>query len=70
MSEIRPTHYTDLNPEPIAVIEAWGLGFCLGSALKYLARSGRKPGADAATDLLKAAYYITREAERLKAETP
>lgn len=39
---INPSHYTDLNPEPIEVIEEWNLGFHLGNALKYMARAGRK----------------------------
>lgn len=31
------------NPyEAIKVIEAWGLGFCLGNTLKYIARFGEK----------------------------
>ena len=67
---IRPAHYTDLQPEPIEVIEAWGLGFALGNAVKYLSRAGRKPGADAVTDLRKAVFYIEREIARIKAEQP
>lgn len=59
---IRPRHYTDLDPEPIRVIEAWGLGFCLGNAVKYIARAERK-GAPL-EDLKKAAWYITREIQQ------
>lgn len=51
---------------PIEVIEDWGLGFCLGNAVKYISRAGRK--GDAVTDLKKALYYIQREIERLERE--
>lgn len=61
-----PPHYGgDVPYEPIKVIEAWGLGFHLGNAVKYIARAGKKPGSDAAEDLRKAAWYISREADRL-----
>lgn len=63
--QTRPKHYTDLTPEPIEVIEAWGLSFGLGNAVKYISRAGRKPGSDAVTDLRKASYYLTREITRL-----
>lgn len=52
--------------EAIKVIEAWGLGFSLGNAVKYLARAGKKPGADVVKDLQKAVWYITHEIERLE----
>jgi hypothetical protein len=54
-----------LDPEPIDVIDAWGLGFALGNAVKYISRAGRKPGNDALTDLRKAAFYLAREIARL-----
>lgn len=40
-----PPHYGGAdNPyEAIKVIEAWGLGFCVGNAVKYIARAGKKP---------------------------
>lgn len=57
---INPDHYKQLDPEPIVVIEKWGLGFLFGNALKYLARAGRKPGADAVTDIRKAIWYLER----------
>lgn len=59
----RPSHYTDLTPEPIEVIEAWGLGFNLGNAVKYIARAGKK--GDALDDLKKAAWYLDREIKRM-----
>jgi hypothetical protein len=58
-----PPHYGGAEDpyEAIKVIEAWGFGFCLGNAVKYICRAGRKPGADAAEDLKKAAWYLDRE---------
>lgn len=40
-----PNHYGGAdNPyEVIKVIDAWGLGFCLGNTLKYVYRAGKKP---------------------------
>ena len=61
-----PAHYGGAeNPyEAIKVIEAWGLGFCLGNAVKYICRAGKKE--DTLEDLRKAAWYLNREIERLK----
>jgi len=53
------THYQALNPEPIDVIEGWGLGFNLGNAIKYIARAEYKGSKDA--DLEKAIWYLQRE---------
>lgn len=63
-----PVHYGGKdNPyEAIKVIEAWKLGFCLGNTVKYIARTGKKPGADALEDLKKARWYLDREIERLE----
>jgi hypothetical protein len=62
-----PPHYRDLKPEPIEAIEGWGLGFCLGNAVKYIARAGRKPSADVIDDLEKAVWYLRRHIDNLKA---
>lgn len=59
-------HYTALTPEPIDVIQAWGLGFHLGNVVKYVARHGRKPGVDVVEDLKKARAYLSREIARLE----
>jgi hypothetical protein len=56
---INPAHYKDLAVEPIAAIEAWGLGFNLGNAVKYIARAEHK-GATL-EDLKKARWYLDRE---------
>ena len=62
-----PSHYGgDTTYETIKVIEAWGLGFHLGNAVKYISRAGRK--GDALEDLRKAAWYLAREIERLGGE--
>jgi hypothetical protein len=58
-------HYGGLSPMPIEAIEAWGLGYSLGAAVKYIARHGRKPGVDAVEDLQKAIWCIQREIDRL-----
>lgn len=55
-----PAHYGGENSayEAIKVIWAWNADFYLGSALKYLARAGRKPGEDLIKDLRKAEFYL------------
>jgi hypothetical protein len=65
-----PAHYGGADDpfEAIKVIDAWGLSFALGNALKYLCRAGRKPGVDAVEDLEKAAWYLRHEIARLKRE--
>ena len=62
-----PAHYGggDNVYEHIKVVEAWGLGYHLGNATKYIARAGKKPGADTVEDLKKAIWYIQREIERV-----
>lgn len=56
-----PAHYGGVdNPyEAIKVIEAWGLGFCLGNTVKYISRAGKK--GDTIEDLKKARWYLDRE---------
>jgi len=55
-----PDHYQfeDGTYEAINVIEAWGLDFSLGNAVKYIARAGRK--GDTVEDLKKAIWYLER----------
>lgn len=61
-------HYATLKPEPIEVIEGWGLGYVRGNAIKYLARAGKKDQSVEGTikDLEKAITYIRREINTLK----
>ncbi len=62
-----PAHYGngagDLY-EAIKVIEAWGLGFHLGNAVKYIARAGKK--GDEIEDLRKAVWYLQRHIAQLQ----
>ena len=61
-----PSHYKSASGlECIDVIEAFGLGFRIGNACKYLLRAGKK--GDAATDLEKARWYIDRELTAIRA---
>jgi hypothetical protein len=60
-----PPHYQANGVEAIDVIEAFGLDFNLGNAVKYLLRAGRK--GDALTDLKKAAWYVGRAIAKLEA---
>lgn len=62
-----PKHYIEGRKfEPKDVIRDWNLNFNLGSALKYIARAGRKD--DIVQDLSKAIEYIQFEIEAIKAE--
>jgi len=58
-----PAHYGGAdNPyEAIKVIESWRLGFCLGNAVKYLSRAGKKDRTKFIEDMEKAVWYIARE---------
>ena len=63
----KPKHYTEGRKfEPKDVIRDWGLNFNLGSAVKYLARAGRKD--DVIQDLSKAKEYIDFEIAAIKAD--
>ena len=67
MSELHhPPHYTMGGIEAIDVIEAWELGFCLGNAVKYISRAGRKDPDKTIEDLRKAEWYLRREIDRLE----
>lgn len=61
----QPTHYggKDYPYQPIHVIQAWGLNFCVGTAVKYIGRAGKKPGESRLKDLEKAHWYLSREIE-------
>lgn len=57
-----PAHYTS-HPSGIECIQVTEhMGFCIGSAFKYLWRAGLK--GDAIEDLEKAVWYIQREIQR------
>jgi hypothetical protein len=67
-----PAHYGGAdNPyEAIKVIEAWGLGFNVGNAVKYLSRAGKKEPAKLIEDLEKARWYLDRAISNAKAGRP
>ena len=60
-----PSHYTDGKIEVIDYIKDKGLGFCLGNAVKYISRAGKKDPEKEIEDLRKAAWYINRRIEEL-----
>ena len=61
---INPKYYK-CKVEVIDAIEAWGLNFHRGNAIKYIARAGKKNKETEIEDLEKAAWYINREIQRL-----
>ena len=61
-----PLHYTYGKIEVIDAIEAWGLNFHRGNAVKYIARAGKKDPTKEIEDLKKAEWYIHREIQRLE----
>lgn len=67
-----PKHYTDTKIEVIDYIEDKNLGFCLGNAIKYISRAGRKQSAalgekeKAIQDLEKAIWYINRRIREIQ----
>lgn len=83
-----PQHYggADNLYEAIKVIEAWQLGFCLGNAVKYIARAGKKLPPSlfeqstavhekivreaTVRDLEKCLWYVQHEIERLRMRPP
>ncbi len=65
-----PGHYGGENNvyESIKVIDAWGLGFSLGNAVKYISRAGKKNPEKEIEDLNKAVWYIQHHIETLRKE--
>lgn len=63
-----PSHYTECGIETIDIIEAYGLGFHLGNAVKYILRAGRKKLDTLEEDLKKARWYLDREIGRLEGD--
>jgi hypothetical protein len=62
-----PKHYrSETGFEAIDVIEAWGLDFSLGNAVKYISRAGLKSQDREIEDLEKAAWYIRRRIHSLR----
>lgn len=61
-----PSHYTDGKIEVIDYIEDKQLGFCLGNAVKYISRAGKKYKDKEIEDLEKAVWYINRRIKELE----
>jgi len=63
-----PIHYGgEDNPyEAIKVIDAWGLGFCLGNTVKYISRAGMKDPEKELEDLKKALWYLDHHIKNLE----
>lgn len=64
-----PAHYNSGKIEVIEFIEdqGFGQGFCVGNAIKYIARAGKKNPEHEIEDLEKAVWYLKRHVEMLKA---
>ena len=62
-----PNHYGgENNPyEAIKVIDAWELDFCLGNAVKYISRAGKKDPAKELEDLKKAVWYLNHRIQQI-----
>ena len=62
MTQINHPDYYGLGGgwEAIDIIDILGLtrGFCLGNAIKYIIRSGKKEDEDEATTIAKAEWYL------------
>lgn len=63
-----PSHYTDGKIEVIDFIDDKKLGFCLGNAVKYISRAGKKDPTKEIEDLEKAIWYIKHHIDNLKEE--
>lgn len=61
-----PSHYTDGKIEVIDYIEDKKLGFCLGNAIKYISRAGKKDPSKEVEDLNKAIWYIKRRIKEIE----
>ena len=60
-----PSHYTDGRIEVIDYIEDKKFGYCLGNAIKYISRAGKKSKETEIEDLQKAVWYINRRISEL-----
>ena len=63
---LNPKHYTDGKIEVIDFIEDKKLGFCLGNAIKYISRAGKKDPTKEVEDLRKAIWYLERRIKELE----
>ena len=56
----RAKRYSESKIEVIDYIEDKKLGYCLGNAIKYISRAGKKNPATEVEDLKKAKWYLER----------
>ena len=63
-----PSHYNDGKIEVIDYIEDKKLGFCLGNAVKYISRAGKKDKSKEVEDLRKAIWYIERRISQIETQ--
>lgn len=55
---IHPSHYNNGAIEVLDLIQPWKLNFCVGNAIKYIARAGLKNKNTEIEDLEKAINYL------------
>ncbi|MCR8695575.1 DUF3310 domain-containing protein [Rhodococcus pyridinivorans] len=65
-----PAHYTGFSNGAEVIDITENLNFNRGSAIKYLARAGKKDPAKELEDLRKAEWYVKREIERIEGQQP
>ena len=65
-----PAHYTSGKIEVIDYIEdqGFGKGFCLGNAIKYISRAGKKDKNTEYEDISKSIWYLQRYLKKLEEE--
>lgn len=63
---INPSWYKDGKVEVIEFIEDKDLGYCLGNAVKYIARAGKKDPTKEVEDLEKAKWYVERRIKQVQ----
>lgn len=65
-----PAHYTFGQIEVIDALEDWKLGHHEATAIKYIARAGRKDPNKRSEDLRKAVWYLQRRIALLERDQP
>lgn len=69
--KVQPLYYRSLGDySALHVIQKWELGFCLGNAVKYIQRAGKKPDEPEVVDLKKAIWYIQRHIHEIDPNEP
>lgn len=73
---IEPQHYRYSHIQPIHVIDAWNLNFCLGNTIKYIARHQQQhhqhphQSERPINDLKKALWYLQYAISKLEHQQP